>query len=138
MITGRTADRYTMQTLFLGLLLLGTSLLLFAFFADNSIMTVIVVILIGLTGVPMNPAMVTRVIRIGNAGTLVNSIHGSIISLGVAVGSSIGGMTIDAGLGLRSTIWVGFILAILGLITLLPFMIRSKNMSHHDKEITFI
>lgn len=133
MITGRLADKFTMQTLFVGLLLLSASLFIFALFAHNSIITIIVVIIIGFAGVPMNPAMATRVMRTANTGTMVNSIHGSIISLGVVIGSTIGGLTIDAGFGLISTLWVGAILAILGLFSLLPFL-RGEDQAQHVSE----
>ncbi|WP_408008093.1 MFS transporter [Pseudalkalibacillus sp. A8] len=122
MITGRLADRFTMQTMFVGLILIAVSLFTFALFADVPIITIIAVIVLGFVGVPMNPPMATRVMRTANTSTLVNSIHGSIISLGVVIGSSIGGMTIDAGWGLVSPLWVGFILAGLGLLSLLPFL----------------
>jgi predicted MFS family arabinose efflux permease len=122
MITGRLADKFTMQTLFVGLLLLAASLFLFALFAHNPIVTIIAVIVLGFVGVPMNPAMATRVMRTANTGTLVNAIHGSIISLGIVMGSAIGGLAINAGFGLISTLWVGFALAALGLLSLIPFM----------------
>jgi predicted MFS family arabinose efflux permease len=121
-ITGRLADKYTMQTLFGGLILLSLSMLAFLFFASDPVITMVSVIVIGLVGVPMNPAMVTRVMKTASTGALVNAIHGSIISLGVVIGSSLGGLTIDIGFGLISTLWVGFILAILGFISLLPFI----------------
>lgn len=122
MITGRLADRFTMQTMFVGLILIATSLFTFALFADVPIITIIAVVVLGFVGVPMNPPMATRVMRTANTGTLVNSIHGSVISLGVVVGSLVGGMTIDAGWGLVSPLWVGFILAGFGLLSLLPFL----------------
>ncbi|WP_028778169.1 MFS transporter [Shimazuella kribbensis] len=140
MITGRLADKFTMQTLFIGLVLLTVSLLMFALFASNPIITIMSVIVLGLVGVPMNPAMATRVMKTSNTGTLVNAIHGSIISLGVGIGSSIGALTMDAGFGLISTLWVGFILAVLGVISLLPFTretfrkkTRSLNENHMNK-----
>lgn len=50
-------------------------------------------------------------------------------SLGVVVGSSTGGMTIDAGLGLASPLWVGAFLALLGLLSLLP-AVRGGGKAH--------
>jgi predicted MFS family arabinose efflux permease len=70
--------------------------------------------------VPMNPAMATRVTRVADTGSLVTTVHGSVISLGVVVGSSMGGMAMDAGYGLGSPLWVGALLAVLGLLSLLP------------------
>ncbi|MFF7728197.1 MFS transporter [Streptomyces sp. NPDC008001] len=78
---------------------------------------------IGLVGVTMNPAMVTRVQRAGNARPLVNSIHSSFITLGIVIGSSAGGLAVDA-FGLRSPLWLGAALAVAGLGTLVPELAR--------------
>jgi DHA1 family inner membrane transport protein len=79
-------------------------------------------------GVTMNPAMVTRVQRTGNAGPLVNTVHSSFITLGVILGSSLGAVAIDAW-GLRSPLWLGAGLALLGLGTLLPDVSRRGGRS---------
>ncbi len=84
-------------------------------------MTALVFMLgVGLVGVTMNPAMATRVHRAaGNAGPLVNTAHTSFITFGVVLGSSLGGLAIDA-YGLRAPLWLGAGLAACGLLTLLP------------------
>ncbi|PHM44537.1 MFS transporter [Xenorhabdus mauleonii] len=48
-------------------------LLIFALFPENHYISVIAFLVIGLVGVPMSPAMITRVMRVSNAGSLVNS-----------------------------------------------------------------
>ncbi|WP_217560544.1 MFS transporter [Paenibacillus sp. GbtcB18] len=126
LVTGRTADQYMMPTLTIGLMLLTAALMTFGLYPRNPYISVLAVIMIGLTGVTLNPAMSTRITRVAGTGTLVTTVHGSIISLGVVVGSSIGGLAIDSGYGLDSPLWVGFILAILGLISLLPYLKRAK------------
>jgi predicted MFS family arabinose efflux permease len=78
---------------------------------------------IGLVGVTMNPAMVTRVQRAGDTGPLVNTVHSSFITLGVIVGSWAGGLAIGA-FGLRGPLWLGAALAVVGLATLLPDLAR--------------
>jgi len=125
--TGRYADRYMMPILIMGLIMLVSAFIVFGLFADHPIIVVIAVIVIGLAGVPMNPAMVTRVTRSSNAGSLVNTIHVSIINLGIVVGSSLGGFTIDRGFGLKSPLWVGVFLAVLGFISLLPYLLKNRG-----------
>ncbi|MGY4688806.1 MFS transporter [Salibacterium sp. K-3] len=124
-ITGRLADHYTMSVLVSGLVTLTGALVIFALFPHNSTITIIAITLVGLAGVPMNPAMATRVMLAGNTGSLVNTVHTSVINLGVVLGSSMGGLTIDAGYGLVSPLWIGALLAVLGLLSLLP-VLRSK------------
>ncbi|GGD81679.1 MFS transporter [Paenibacillus nasutitermitis] len=121
-ITGRFSDHYTMPIHIIGLVTLTAALFIFGLFAHNQTVALIAVIVIGLVGVPLNPAMSTRITRIAGTGTLVTTVHGSVISLGVVVGSSIGALTIDAGYGLSSPLWVGALLAVLGLLSLFPFL----------------
>jgi predicted MFS family arabinose efflux permease len=118
-VVGRLADRRTVPVLAVGLLLNALFLTGFALLADMPAPAVLCMLGIGLVGVTMNPAMVTRVQRTGNAGPLVNTVHSSFITLGVILGSSLGAVAIDTW-GLRATLWLGAGMAVLGLTTLLP------------------
>jgi predicted MFS family arabinose efflux permease len=118
-VVGRLADRRTVPVLAVGLLLNALFLTGFALLADMLAPAVLCMLGIGLVGVTMNPAMVTRVQRTGNAGPLVNTVHSSFITLGVILGSSLGAVAIDTW-GLRATLWLGAGMAVLGLTTLLP------------------
>ncbi|RNF81256.1 MFS transporter [Streptomyces botrytidirepellens] len=118
-IVGRLADRHTPQVLLCGLILNTGFLLGFALLAHLSVPAVVFMMGIGLVGVTMNPAMVTRVQRIGNAGPLVNTVHTSFITLGVIIGSSAGGLAIDT-FGLRAPVWFGAALAAIGVFTVVP------------------
>ena len=77
---------------------------------------------IGLTGVALNPAMAARVMHVASSGPLVSTMHISMITAGLALGSWAGGAAIDAGYGLRSPLWVGMALAVAGLLSLIPFL----------------
>jgi predicted MFS family arabinose efflux permease len=127
MIVGRLADRYTMAVLAGGLALLCTSLTIFALFAENTIASIVAFLGVGLTGVALNPAMAARVIRAASPGPLVNTMHTSIITVGLALGTWAGGAGIDAGYGLRSPLWVGAALALAGLLSLAPFLLRRSS-----------
>nr|WP_272923061.1 MFS transporter [Streptomyces sp. SID5464] len=118
-VVGRLADRRTVPVLAVGLSLNAVFLAGFALLADLPVPAVACMLGIGLVGVTMNPAMVTRVQRAGNAGPLVNTVHSSFITLGVILGSSLGAVAIDVW-GLRATLWLGAGMAVLGLTTLLP------------------
>ncbi|MEU0727773.1 MFS transporter [Streptomyces sp. NPDC006140] len=118
-VVGRLADRRTVPVLTAGLLLNALFLTGFALLAELPVPAVVCMLGIGLAGVTMNPAMVTRVQRTANAGPLVNTVHSSFITLGVILGSSLGAVAIDAW-GLRAALWLGAGMAVLGLATLLP------------------
>ncbi|MBB6730197.1 MFS transporter [Cohnella zeiphila] len=132
--TGRLADRYAMPLHVAGLAALTAALILFALFADRPAVAVMAVVAVGIVGVPMNPAMTTRIARIAGTGTLVTTIHGSVISLGVVLGSAAGGFAIDAGFGLASPLWVGAFLALAGLLSLLP-LFQPKDVHISAREI---
>ncbi|WP_086559836.1 MFS transporter [Streptomyces africanus] len=125
-VVGRLADRRTVPVLAVGLLLNALFLAGFALLADMPAPAVVCMLGIGLVGVTMNPAMVTRVQRTGNAGPLVNTVHSSFITLGVILGSSLGAVAIDTW-GLRATLWLGAAMAVLGLTTLLPELIPGRR-----------
>jgi predicted MFS family arabinose efflux permease len=120
-VVGRFADRYAMRILALGLSALIVVLALFALFASSRAFTAIAVLALGFVGIPMNPAMVSRVMRTANARPLVNTVHTAVICLGVVIGSALGGLGIGIGWGLLSPLWIGAALAFLGLLSLLPF-----------------
>ncbi|MGG4606472.1 hypothetical protein ACLPHM_16945 [Paenalcaligenes sp. Me131] len=78
-------------------------------------------VVIGMVGVPMNPAMIARVMRTAHPGALVNTVHTSVINIGLGVGAWMGGLGIAAGYGVRSPLWVGIALAFLGVCSLMPY-----------------
>jgi DHA1 family inner membrane transport protein len=122
-IVGRLADRHALTVLLCGLALNLAFLAGFALFAHVGAAAVVCMLGVGLVGVTMNPAMVVRVQRAGNVGPLVNTIHGSFITGGVMVSSAAGGLAIE-GFGLRAPLWLGAGLALLGILTLVPDLVR--------------
>lgn len=123
MVVGRLADRYALPVLLAGLALNLLFLTGFALFAHAGAAAVVCMLGIGLVGVTMNPAMGVRVQRAGNVGPLVNTIHGSFITGGIIVSSALGGLAIGA-FGLRAPLWLGAGLALLGILTLVPDLVR--------------
>lgn len=122
-VVGRLADRYTVGVQVCGLVMNLIFLTGFALLADLTVPAVMFMMGVGLVGVTMNPAMVIRVQRAGNAGSLVNTVHSSFITLGVIIGSAAGGVAIGK-FGLRAPLWLGAVLAALGALTLLPEFVR--------------
>ncbi|MFH8611641.1 MFS transporter [Streptomyces sp. NPDC018029] len=124
-VVGRLADRRTVPVLVVGLALNLAFLVGFALFARLSVPAVVFMLGIGLVGVTMNPALVTRVQRASNARSLVNTVHSSFITLGIIIATSVGGPAIDT-FGLRAPLWIGAGLAALGLLSLLPDLLRGR------------
>ncbi|MCH4569909.1 MFS transporter [Bacillus sp. ES1-5] len=125
-IIGKFADKFTMKILMGGLIILIIALSLFALSAENKYIAVISTIFIGLTGVALNPAMVARVMKTASNGIMINTVHSSFITLGIVIGSSLGGLGISKGYGFVSPLWIGACLAILGIISLFPYLHKGK------------
>jgi len=119
-VVGRYADRHTLMILALGLVVLLMALSVFRIGAHDPTVAILCFLAVGMAGVPMNPAMVTRVMRAASPGPLVNTVHTSVITLGIAVGTSLGGLAIDGGFGLTAPLPIGAGMALLGLLSLLP------------------
>lgn len=132
-VVGRYADRYTTLIMVWGMVILSISLALFAVFAHDKTISVALLVVTGLVGMSMNPAIIARVMKTAHPGPLVNTVHTSVINIGLGAGSWLGGLGIATGYGLRSPLWVGVALALLGLISLLPYLghrSRDSVLSH--------
>ncbi|MFQ6572093.1 MFS transporter [Pseudomonas sp. UM16] len=127
-LVGRYADKYTFPVMAWGLSLLTITLVAFALFAHIPVVSVAMLLVVGLVGVTMNPAMVARVMKAAQPGPLVNTVHTSVINVGLGMGTWLGGLGIGAGFGLRSPLWGGVLLAVLGLISLMPYL---ANVMHY-------
>lgn len=126
-VVGRLADRWTMAVQIAGLVVLTVFLTVFAVGASSKVLVVASLVAIGLVGVSMNPAMVARVMRVADGRPLVNTVHTSVINVGILLGSWIGGLTISAGLGLVAPLWTGVVFALLALLSVLPFASSVRN-----------
>ena len=118
MVVGRIADSHTIGAVAWGLAVMVLALGGFALAGDHQWLNLACFILLGLTGVALNPAMVARVMKAAEPAALVNTLHTSVITAGLAFGSWAGGSVIDAGYGLRAPLWVGAGMALLGLLSL--------------------
>lgn len=121
-ITGRLAHHHSLKIMLIGLTVLSISLFAFAIFAEYKTVAILAIILIGLSGVPMNPAMMARIVSVAHPGPMVNAVHTSVINIGLGGGSYIGGLAITNGYGLRSGLWIGAVLAVLALASILPYI----------------
>lgn len=137
LVVGHLAQSHTVTVIVAGLTLNLVFLIGFALLADVPGVAVLAMIGIGLVGITMNPAMVTRVQAAGGTGSLVQTIHSSFITLGVVLGSWIGGLGIDV-FGLRAPLWVGAGLAVLAIVAMIPaaIAVRSRPLPSHPSQPT--
>lgn len=119
-VVGRLAGRFALPVIACGLLALVGFFALFAHFIQLPSVAIVAVIGVGLFGVTMNPAMVTRVMGAAGNRLLVNTLHTSMVTFGLMLGSLLGGLSIEYGFGLSAPLWIGAAMALCGLLTLLP------------------
>ncbi|MDT7673148.1 MAG: hypothetical protein QOD82_1050 [Pseudonocardiales bacterium] len=122
MVVGRLADRYPMAVLTLGLAALVVLLAGFAAGAAVPAVVLVTVIGIGMVGLPLNSATIARRMRVVANTPMINTVGASVVNVGIAVGPTLGGLAISAGLGLRAPLWIGAALAGLALLSLLPYL----------------
>ncbi|MEH6688395.1 MAG: MFS transporter [Halopseudomonas sabulinigri] len=126
-LVGRIADRHTMSALGWGLALMVLVLAGFALAGEHTWLNLVCFIALGLTGVALNPAMAARVMKAAEPIAMVNTLHTSVITAGLAFGSWAGGAVIEQGYGLRAPLWVGAAIALVGLLSVWrPVVFRPK------------
>ncbi|WUH99712.1 MFS transporter [Spirillospora sp. NBC_00431] len=111
-IGGRIADRWPFHALLTGAIgILATSVLL-AILARHALAVVPLVLLLGIAGFVLNPAIYARVFSIASAApTLAGATTVSAFQLGISLVPVLAGTALDAGAGITSVTWIGAVLA---------------------------
>jgi DHA1 family inner membrane transport protein len=117
---GKAADRSRDRTITVFLAGLAIVLAAFALLATNPVATVILLALMGGFGFGTVPGLQTRIMHFADhAPTLASSSNIAAFNVGNALGAWLGGLTITAGLGYTSPLWVGAALTFAALIVML-------------------
>ena len=113
---GKAADRSRDRTITVFLAGLAVVLAAFALLAANPVATVILLALMGGFGFGTVPGLQTRIMHFADhAPTLASSSNIAAFNVGNALGAWLGGITITAGLGYTSPLWVGAALTLAAL-----------------------
>ncbi|WP_426245602.1 MFS transporter [Nocardioides sp. LHG3406-4] len=119
LLGGRFADRHVARTLYAVLVGLVVVMVLFALTASSQPLTVASLVLMGGFGFATVPGLQMRIMHwAGEAPTLASGANIAAFNVGNALGAWLGGLTIAAGLGFTSPIWVGAVLALAALLVL--------------------
>ncbi|MDN5757886.1 MAG: MFS transporter, partial [Tomitella sp.] len=128
LIVGKFADAHAVAVLRLGHALLFVSLAALAFTAHIQPAVLVLVLVVGFTGVTMNPPLVTRVVEVGGSGNLVSTIHTSIITLGITIGTAVSATTMSAfGNNPAVAMWTGSGFALLAALVLALQTLRTRR-----------
>ncbi|MFJ3394382.1 MFS transporter [Leifsonia aquatica] len=116
-VGGRLADRSIDRTLLVLLAVLAVVLVGFALVAGMPVPAVIALVLMGAAGFATVPALQLRVLTYADhAPTLASGANIAAFNVGNAIGAWLGGLTIAAGLGYTSPLWVGAAMTVGALI----------------------
>lgn len=117
---GKAADRSVSRTLTFALGALAIVMIAFALVAESKAPALIALVLMGAFGFSTVPGLQMRIMHFaGDAPTLASGSNIAAFNVGNAIGAWLGGLTITAGLGYTSTLWVGGAMAAAALIVLL-------------------
>jgi DHA1 family inner membrane transport protein len=79
---------------------------------DISLLMVLAAVLLGGTGIALNPLLVQRVVSVGGSGVLVSTVHTSAITIGIAAATTLGSLAITETGDLDGTLIVGIALTV--------------------------
>ena len=117
---GRAADKALTRTLTTVLAVLTVVLVVFALTAGSKPMTIVALFLMGAFGFATVPGLQMRIMNYAaQAPTMASGANIAAFNVGNALGAWLGGITIAAGLGFTSPIWMGAALTVAALAVLL-------------------
>ncbi|GAB3792814.1 MFS transporter [Nocardioides ungokensis] len=119
LLGGRAANVDVPRTLLVVMGGLAVVMALFALTAGSQVATVVALVLMGAFGFATVPGLQMRIMTYaGAAPTLASGANIAAFNVGNALGAWLGGLTITAGLGFTSPLWVGSSLALAALVVL--------------------
>lgn len=127
-VGGWGSDKSVLGTVLTAMALVATFMALFGLLAHVPWLMVLLLFLIGTSASALGPSMQTHLIDTApKAPQLAASFHHSAFNAANALGALMGGVVIDAGLGLRAPAFTGAAMAVLGLlITLYAIRLTRK------------
>lgn len=129
-VGGKVTDQSLNLSLGLNLALLAVVLAVFALTAESKAMTTISLLLMGAVGLATAPGLQLRMVSHAKEAPIVASgVNIAAFNLGNALGAWLGGMSLGAGLGFVSPLWVGASLSTVALILLIIGSIGIKSSS---------
>jgi DHA1 family chloramphenicol resistance protein-like MFS transporter len=135
-VGGRLADRNVFGNIIGSLIALTLSLGALWLSADNSVIAIIMIVLVGASGFSIAGALNARVFQIATqAPTLAASVNTSAFNVGNAIGPALGGWVIAAGLGFRAPVIVAIGLAVAALVIVAVAIRVESRLSQKDGRV---
>ena len=120
LLGGRAADRSIGRTLAVVFAALTVVMIAFALVAGSKPATIVALVAMGGFGFATVPGLQLRIMQYaGDAPTLASGANIAAFNVGNALGAWLGGLTITAGLGYTSPLWIGAAMTLGALVVLL-------------------
>ncbi|MEV8411315.1 MFS transporter, partial [Streptomyces niveus] len=117
-VSGRVADARRSTFVLAGMVSLVVGWAALALSSVSPVAVVALVLVQGMLAFGTGSAMISQVFQLApGAPTLAGSFATAAFNVGAAAGPWLGGLTIDAGFGFRSPVWVSAVLMVLALAT---------------------
>ncbi|GAA2150689.1 MFS transporter [Kitasatospora kazusensis] len=125
---GKAADRALNKSLIVIMTLLTGVLALFALTAQNKVMAVVSLLLMGAVGLATAPGLMVRIMKHAqDAPTMASGANIAAFNVGNAIGAWLGGLALAAGAGYVSPLWVGAGVTAAGVLVLLAGSVRTQG-----------
>lgn len=125
---GAATDKSVLGTVLVAMVLVAVFMGLFATFAHIPWLMLLLLFCVGVSAANLGPAMQTHLIDTApRAPQLAASFHHSAFNAANALGAIVGGVTIDAGLGLRAPAYAGSIAAVVGVGIVLYAIVLTRR-----------
>ncbi|PAF45055.1 MFS transporter [Helicobacter sp. 11S02596-1] len=121
-IVGRLAHQHVISIQVIGFICLACVFVVFALWADSQIFAFVCTMGMGLFGLALNPAMVTRIVRSSNNSAFVNVFMAVVANGGITLGSYLGGLALQKGFSAVSPLQIASFLALMGFLSVLPYL----------------
>ena len=116
-VGGRAADRNVVGSIYVFFTLFFVALLGLALTAQTIVGLGVFLFLLGVAASGISPSIQTRLMDVaGDSQTLAAAANHSALNIGNSMGAYLGGVTIAAGLGYLSPVWVGLVLLVPGVM----------------------
>lgn len=130
---GRLTSTGPARVLTVGMIILAAGLLSFWAAPTSLPIVILAMIAIGISGVSLNSAHAARTIAAGGQHPVIMSMLPTVVTGGILLGTSLGSIVVDSGLGLLAPLWIGALFAIAGLLTLIPDAIDRRRALIQDQ-----
>ncbi|MEU3657247.1 Cmx/CmrA family chloramphenicol efflux MFS transporter [Streptomyces sp. NPDC032161] len=133
-IGGRIADRRPSQALMTGAVGILVCSVLLALLAKYALAVVPLVLLLGIAGFVLNPAIYGRVFTVAwDAPTLAGATSTSALQLGIGLVPVLAGTALGTGVGITSVVWIGAGLAVVTMPVILLDRVMARRSVQPDQ-----